>query len=42
MLDTDSAKIKATIDNLSQFFIDQKLIKEKVNADEMINNILVK
>jgi NitT/TauT family transport system substrate-binding protein len=42
MFDTDSAKIKASIDNLSQFFMDQKLIKEKVNADEMINNILVK
>jgi NitT/TauT family transport system substrate-binding protein len=42
MLDTDSAKIKATIDSLSKFFIEQKLITEKVNADEMINNILVK
>jgi NitT/TauT family transport system substrate-binding protein len=42
MLDTDSAKIKATIDSLSKFFIDHKLITTSVKADEMINNILVK
>jgi hypothetical protein len=42
MFDTNSAKIKASIDDLSQFFMDQKLITKKVNADEMINNILVK
>jgi NitT/TauT family transport system substrate-binding protein len=42
MIDSDSAKIKATIDNLSKFFIDHKLIEKSVKADEMINNILVK